>query len=216
MSAGAPAAPRARGHRKLFIRAKGLKLEHPEPKALDAAVLTLDAAKTTGAALYIRGKLVGYDEVQARDPQARKALVREAMHAAEVRCIPLALVIEAPFGGFASAALALTATVALWRDTWAELHQKREHFLEIQVGQWRSKLFGRRALSRQQARAWELRVASGQVLRDYGERVQPKPIGPDAAAAICMGIVAARSSGIRAAIGCELVVTNVKAKVTAK
>ena len=208
-------APRPRGRaRKLFIRAKGLMLAHPEPKPLEAAVLALDAAKCTGAALYLRGKLAGYDEVQARESSARRALLREAMHAAEVRALPLVLVVEAPFGGYASAALSLTATVALWRDSWLALSQPKTHFIEIQVGQWRSKLFGRRALSRTQARAWEQRVAMSQVLRDFGERVQPKPIGPDAAAAICMGIVATRSSGIRAAIGCELIVTRTKRKET--
>lgn len=205
-----------RHHRKLFLRANGLKLEHPEPKPLDAAVLTLDVATCTGAALYLRGKLVGYDEVKAREPQARKALMLEAMHAAEVRCLTLAVVAETPFGGYANTAIKLSAIVDLWRDTWAVLSQNPKHFLHIQVGQWRSKLFGRRALSRDQARAWELRVASAQVLRDYGERCQPKPIGGDAAAAICMGIVATRSSGVRAAIGCELVVVTKGRPITCK
>lgn len=198
----------ARHHRKLFLRPNGLKLEHPEPKPLDAAVLTLDVAKCTGAALYLRGKLAGYDEVLARDAMARKALIREALHAAEVRCLPFVIVAETPFGGYARTAISLRECVALWRDTWNTLCSADSHFLEMQVGQWRSKLFGRRSLSREQARVWELRVASAQVLRDFGERCTPKPIGGDAAAAICMGIVASRSSGVRAAIGCELVVTK--------
>lgn len=193
-------------HKKLFIRRTGLALGHPELQPLDAAVLALDAAKRTGAALYLRGRIAGYDEVQARNPDERRSLLREALHAAEVRCVPFAVVVEAPFGGYASAALSLTATVALWRDSWAALRQQSDMFIEIQVGQWRSALFGRRALSRTQARAWELKVASSIVQNNaMGGRLTPKPIGSDAAAAICMGSVVARSSGIRARIGCDLV-----------
>jgi hypothetical protein len=194
-------------HKRLFIRRKGLQLGHPEPLPLEAAILALDAAKCTGAALYLRGELAGYDEVNARNPDERRALLREALHAAEVRGLPLAVIAEAPFGGHASAALSLTATVSLWRDSCISLRLPASHFLEIQVGQWRAKVFGRRALSRVQAREWETRVASSIVLRTdvRRQRLQPKPIGPDAAAAICMGSVAMRSSGIRAAIGCELV-----------
>ena len=194
-----------RGHRVAIRRPVGaIALGHPEPLPLDAVVLTLDAARQTGCAVFIRGRLAGWSEVDSRDPAARRAVMFRAGVAAEIRSLPLVCAVETPWGGYLSAALSLTATVALWRDTWAALGRAPTHIREFAVGEWRRALFGRASLAREAARAWEARVASGIVLRDC-PRLSDRTVGADAAAAICFGEVASRSSGIRKAVGCALV-----------
>lgn len=194
--------PAKRARRGLAIRSGAARLGPPEPAPLAAGVLALDVAKTTGAALYLRGVLCGFDEVRVDDPNARRALLREALDATTVRALTLACVVETPYGGYVSAALSLTASVALWRDSWRALGQPAERFIALTVGEWRRGLFGRKALSREQARAWEARVAGALRAQDL-PRVS-KPCGPDAAAAICLGSVAVRSSTVRKALGCAL------------
>lgn len=184
---------RARKPQRLAIRNTGARLGAPTALPLQAAVLNLDAARTTGCALYLRGVLRGFDEVDARDPRARMLLVRDALNAAHVRELPLAVVCETPWGGYASAALSLTATVALWRDTWLAMQQDPHRFIELQVGEWRRALFGKRSLTRQQAQAQEMQCAKARVRADCSSLLK-LPLGADAAAAICMGQVSARSS----------------------
>lgn len=195
----------ARKPRRLVIkRSNTLQLGAPTRQPLRAALLTIDAARKSGCALYVAGALRSYDEVDAESPTARDRIVREAVTAAEVRGMPLGLVIETPWGGHQSAALALTATVRLWRDSWRRAGQSDAQLIEVTVGEWRRALFGRRALSRTAARELEAQVAHTAARRDL-PRVRHYTIGPDACAAICIGQVMARSSGVQAVLRCELV-----------
>lgn len=196
---------RSRRHGLAIRPGRGrVELGSAEAAALHAAVLALDAARTTGAAFYARGQLRAWDEVDAHDPHARHTLVSEAIEAANLRGLPLACVVETPYGGHMSAALSLTATVALWRDTWRALGRPELHFMELTVGQWRRAVFGRQRMAREQARAREAHVALGYAYRDVPRKAEQR-IGPDAAAAICLGSVACRSSGVRARLQCDLV-----------
>jgi hypothetical protein len=190
--------------RIILHRAKGSTCEpgHPEPYPLHAVVLNLDTAINTGVAIYIDGRLRAYTEVDANDPAARKQVVRESMQAAEVRAVPLALVTEAPWGGYVSAAVSLAGSVRLWADTWRALGGDPWHFIELTAGQWRRSIIGRASRTREQSRAWEAINASARVAQDMGST---EPIRPDAAAAICMGMVTSRSSGVRTRLGCDLV-----------
>ena len=195
---------RRRSHQRLVIRNTGARLGAATCTPLMAAVLNLDAARTTGAALYLRGVLRGFDEVDARDPRARALLVRDAVNAAAVRELPLAIVCETPWGGHVSAALSLTATVALWRDTWLAMHGDPYRFIELQVGEWRRALFGKRSLSREQARIAEGLTARAQIRAECPVLLR-ETLGPDAAAAVCMGAVTRRSSTVQERLSCELI-----------
>lgn len=208
--------PRRPPRRMVIHRAGGstVELGHPEPRPLRAVVLNLDAARNTGVAVYIDGRLRAYDECDARDPAARRDVALIAIHAAEVRARPVAVCVEAPWGGYQSAALSLTATVALWRDTWLALQRDPSHFIELTAGQWRRGLFGRASLTREQVRAAEAMNARAIVTRDLPRAAR---IGADAAAAVCMGSVTSRAHGVRARLGCDLYVpnvTNTKGKAT--
>jgi hypothetical protein len=157
--------------------------------------------------VWIDGRLRAYDECDAHDPHARRDAMRQCVDAAEVRALPLAVCVEAPWGGYQSAALSLTATVALWRDTWRALGGDPWRFMELTAGQWRRGLFGRGSLTRDVVRRAEMVNAialRAQHLRARG------PIGADAAAAICMGHVTSRAHGVRVRLGCELVTPRTK------
>jgi hypothetical protein len=212
-----------RGQRIILHRPAGstVELGHPELSALRAVILNLDAAANTGVAVFINGRLRAYDECDANDPHARMQVVRECMHAAEVRGLPLALVTEAPWGGYVSAAVSLAGTVRLWRDTWRTLARDPWHFLELTAGQWRRAIIGRASMTREQARHWEACNARAVVYADMRphERsirdacLKPTRIGADAAAAISMGQATCRSSGVRKRLGCDLVRPPLAAKV---
>lgn len=203
-----------RGQRIVLHRPTGstVELGHPEPSALRAVVLNLDAAANTGVAVYIDGRLRAYDECDANDPHARLQVVRECIAAAEVRGLPLALVTEAPWGGYVSAAVSLAGTVRLWRDTWRTLGRDPWHFLELTAGQWRRAVIGRASMTRDAVRHWEACNARGIVLADMRAAVK---VGADAAAAISMGGVTCRSSGVRKRLGCDLTRPPLAAKAKA-
>lgn len=197
------AAVKPRRPRRLSIRRRAFGLGAPTAAPLRCALLVVDVAATSGCALYVAGKLRAYDELDANHPTRRDAAVREAVTAAELRGLPLALALEVPFGGHQSAALALTAYVRLWRDSWQRAGQRADSVIELTVNEWRRALFGRRALAREQAREHEQRVAQATAERDM-PRTRHYRVGADASAAICFGQVLIRSSGVRALLGCEL------------
>lgn len=200
---GAPA--RRKGAKRIVIhRANALRFGAPTPRPLRAVLIALDAATTTGSAIYVCGRLAAYANVQARDPHERRALLRDAVAFANLRELPVGLVCEAPFGGWASAALALNAVCSLWQDSWLALSQPKTSFLEVAVNAWRRELFGRKALSRTDAQRRERMVATERAWHDLPQ-FDHHDIPTDSCAAICLGQVSVRSSGVRAALGCELV-----------
>lgn len=172
----------------------------PTGAPIKAVVLTIDAATRSGVATYVCGKLHHYCEVQAHEGPQRRRVLRDACTIAEVRGLPLVCVIEVPFGGRASAALALTAIVALWRDTWSQLGQQRERLFEVTANEWRRELFGTAGMPRAEVRRLEAALASATARRDLPS-MRHYTIGADAAAAICIGQVAIRSGAIASALG---------------
>lgn len=194
----------ARKPRRLSIRRSAFALGAPTAQPLRCALLAVDVAAVSGTAVYIGGVLRAYDEVATEAPTRRDSAIRELLDAGEVRGMPVVLALEVPFGGHQSAALALTKHVGLWRDSWRRLGRSGDSVVELTVNEWRRALFGRRALSRMQAREHERQVALATARRDM-PRTPHHHIGTDAAAAICLGQVLIRSSGVRARLGCELV-----------
>lgn len=191
------ARPRKRG--VILRRSSSTGLGTFTPAPVRAVVVALDAASTTGHATYVSGRLYRYGELDAYDPAARFVALRNALTAGALHGLPVAVVCEAPFGGHVSAAVRLTAVVALWRDTWLQLGGRSGVFLECTARDWRRELFGRRALTRRAARVLEARVAFERARRDLPGKPHAA-IGGDAAAAICLGQVATRSSAVAAAL----------------
>jgi hypothetical protein len=188
---------RRRGH--IQIARKRSSLGAPTATPIPAAIITIDAAKRSGVAVYLRGRLHHYTEVLALDGPARRRVLREATTMAEVRGLPIACVIEVPWGGHASAALSLTATVALWRDSWVAAGHAPARMLEFTANEWRRALFAETGMPRAQARRLEAALAAATARRDMPE-ARHYVIGPDAAAAICIGQVVIRSGAVATAL----------------
>ena len=165
-----------------------------------ACVLCIDAATTSGLALYVCGQLHHYAELKAHDGPARRRALRDAATVAEVRGLPLACVLEVPFGGRAQAALSLTAICALWRDSWQQLGMRSDCMFEFTASEWRRELFGVAGMPRAEVRRLELNVAQATARRDMPQR-KHYALGGDEAAAICIGQVAIRSGAIASALG---------------
>lgn len=206
--------PRRRRPPMIIHRARGPARGVPTRTPLDAVLVALDSAKCTGYAIYIRGRLHHYGEVNARMPIERAAVFTEAIHAATMRGLPIGVVLEVPWGGYQSAALSLHATATAWRETWFVTGQPVEHMIERTAGEWRRVLFGGggsgrgggRALPRAQARHLERVLAEQVVERDLGPRRFGKPaLGPDAAAAVCIGQTIIRSGELVTLLGCGCV-----------
>lgn len=179
--------------RHVRLQRKPVDLGAPQPSCVRAALLCVDAASTSGWALYLAGRLHAYGEVDVENPGQRRRVCTDAHTSAHVRELPLVLALEVPWGGFLSAALSLTAAASLWRDTWATLGLRRERVIELTAAQWRKPLFGRQALPRRAARELEAQLALQIACTDGCYRPRHAP-GPDAAAAICIGQPLIRAS----------------------
>jgi hypothetical protein len=183
----------------------------PTASPLAAALVALDSAKCTGYATYLAGRLWDYGEVDARKPAARARVFSDAIGAAYMRGLPVGAVIEVPYGGYQAAALSLHATAMSWRETWLSTGLPIERCIERTAGEWRKRLLGSK-LGREQARRLEMHLATQVALRDLGpERCALKGrIGPDAAAAICIGQTIIRARELIAVLGCGCVDAHTK------
>jgi hypothetical protein len=200
-------AVKRRKPRRLFIHRKRASASLPPTSSPLAAVLVaLDSAMRTGYGTYVAGRLWDYGEINARKPAERARVFSDAIQAGYLRNIPVGVVIEVPWGGYQSTALSLHATAAAWRETWLLTGLPTERCIERTAGEWRRKLFGRQ-YPREQARRFEAALASRIALADLGfERCAMKGrIGPDAAAAICIGQTIIRARELLAVLGCGCV-----------
>jgi hypothetical protein len=177
----------------------------PTSRPLSAAVTCIDAAKRSGLATYVHGRLVSYFEINARDPYERRQAIRDVITMATLRHAVHGIVLEVPYGGYQTAAISLSETRALWRETLAQMFNM-DRVLERTAGDWRVLLFGRH-LPREQARMFEMRLAKQVIDRDlHAVPLRQRPIvGGDAAAAICIGQVMIRSRELQQVLQCGLV-----------
>lgn len=190
----------------IIHRARGPARSAPTATPLAAVLVAIDSAKRSGYATYIAGRLWDYGEVNARHDAERARVFTDAIGAAYMRGLPVGVVLEVPWGGYQTAALSLHATACDWRRSWVGTGQPGDRMLERTVGQWRRELFGGRTLAREQARRLEAVLADQVVARELGARRCLKPaIGPDAAAAICIGQTIVRAGELRAVLGCGCV-----------
>jgi hypothetical protein len=194
----------------IIHRARGPERLAPTRSPLDAVLVAIDSAKRSGYATYIAGRLWDYGEVNARLDAERARVFTDAIGAAYMRGLPIAALLEVPWGGYQSAALSLHVTAKDWRRSWEATGQPADRLVERTVGQWRRQLFGGRTLAREAARVLEAQYAAQCIARDLGARrfLKPEP-GPDANAAVCIGQTILRAGELRTLLGCELVVVGV-------
>lgn len=185
------------------IVSRAPRREIPLAQPLDAVVLSIDAARTSGWSIFVGGKLRAYGECHDDRPTERAAVVDLAVGMGYRAQKPVGLVIESPHaGGRRWVAMSLAASVSLWRDTWIVKGQPPERVLTRTASLWRLAAFGRSNLPREQARKYEAALARQVVTRDLAlpvvgiggvVRGHTRPIiGPDAAAAISLGTVSIR------------------------
>jgi hypothetical protein len=190
---------KARTRGMMFLKRRHTPIGPPTARPLAAVILAIDAARTSGLAWYVGGALAAYSEVDAHDEDARTAALLELQAMARVRGLPHGACIEVPYGGRINAVLSLTATCSMWRQSWAR-GQPAGHMLERTAREWRPLMFGS-GLRREQARRLEGIAAEQIVARDG---LPARRIGPDAAAAICLGQTMIRSAEMQTALGCAL------------
>jgi hypothetical protein len=176
-------------------------MQAPTRTPLRAVIFAVDSARTSGHATYVNGRLQAYGELDTHDPFARIPAMRRAIATAAAHELPVAAVVERPWGGFRHVIVSLSVSAALWADTWLMLRQPGDRLFEPQASDWRKALFGTRSLKRENARQYEAAFAVGVVRRDMPS--DTTPIGGDAAAAICLGQVMTRSRAVMLALGCS-------------
>lgn len=203
------AAPRARrpGKRRppiIIHRRKQAARLPPLPTPLDAVLVAIDSAKRSGFATYARGDVHRYGEVDATRPAERARVIDDAVSLAYRLGIPCGLVIEVPWGGYTATVVSLVQTAQSWRGTWAAHGQDESRCIERTASDWRQVLFGSRSMPRAQARMLEGAYARQVVERQVGSPEYP-PIGPDAAAALCIGQTITRARELLAVLGCRVV-----------
>jgi hypothetical protein len=188
---------------KIVLHSKTSPIGPPLPRPVAIALLVIDAARCSGLAYYLAGRLHYFAQCDADDPAARYRAIQDLITMGLRLNIPAAIVCEVPGGGFSRqrlrGAIGLAEIVRLWRDTWRMQCGKPERFFTWTALEWRRELFGRRTLPREQARALEAACARATVALDRPVNLR-SVVGPDAAAAISMGQVAIRSSAVAAVL----------------
>lgn len=167
-----------------------------------AAVLAVDTARTSGWSVLVRGALRAAGEVAAFDLGRVTDVCRVALGTAPE--LPVVLVLERAFahhrmGRGASAATVggIAAATEMWRQAWASAGGVRRRVVRVYPATWRAAVLGpgMGSARREAAREAEQRVAQA-----FAERAGLEAPGPDAAAAICIGLWAARSGEVGAVL----------------
>jgi hypothetical protein len=174
-------------------------------RPLAAVIVTIDAAKRSGCATFSLGKLHSYGQIKAHDhPHERLQYIERAIKHAYLLGVPCGLVLEVPWGGFRSAQNSLTASAALWRDSWLQLGRDADHVIGVEAGEWRRALFGSGSIPREAQQRIEALTAEQVTKLHPGELLTVEAIGSDAAAAICLGVTCTHSLDLQKALGCQL------------
>lgn len=175
--------------------------EIPAPKPWHATILAVDTAKRSGWAIYCMGKLQESGEVASEDEATLAQLVRNTLEYGTGCGLPVALVLESPYGGNVNVVAALGAARECWLRAWRHCDQARGRVVLVQPNQWRGPVLGARAVSmpRAEVRELEQRIARGMVGKLYDGTAPP--VGTDEAAAILIGRWAAQARAVGRVIG---------------
>jgi len=160
-------------------------MTHPKPppsvKPWPCVILAVDTASNSGWAIYRNGELLDSGEQSTTDALAYIDVSHQCRAALEYcderDCSEGVLVLERPWGGGWKAAAGLAIAAKMWRDGWANAGGSERRIVRVYPQTWRSSV---------------LAVTRGPMLklheREFARRVKnSSAVGPDEAAAICIG-----------------------------
>jgi hypothetical protein len=144
----------------------------------DYAVLGIDTAAVSGAAVRIQGRLVMSCEVDTKRPEQVLHVVRYVSRVAKAANVPWVAVLERPWGGSTPVLVGLGMARERWLHALAAEGYARRRVVSVAPNTWRSVVLGSKWVRarRDDVRAHELATACASTGRS--------DIGPDEAAAI--------------------------------
>ncbi len=168
--------------------------EAPAPRPWLAVVLGIDTARQSGWAISVSGRRVDSGECDTLDAASLTHVVRWAVDLGEVANLPVALVLEQPWGGDPRIVAALGAARERWLRAWRDADQAKARVVLVSPSTWRGPVLGRGWVSapREQVRAQEQLVARALVGRE---------VGGDEAAAVLIARWASHAGAVGRAIG---------------
>ena len=189
------------------LKPKRRKLPSPPPSLVPhpCVVLAVDPGKAAGWSIWHLDRLVDFGECSGLDYDACKAVVSAALLVAQIAWLPCVLVLEAPpvhhVNRSFKSMLGTGENRGAWRLAWKACKQPDRRRVGVPVAKWRGAVLGRgyaNGVSRELARAQEQRVADALVKQHYRGAI--KPVGPDCAPAIGIGLYGTRCAEVGAAL----------------
>jgi hypothetical protein len=186
------------------------RFERPKrPKLADSltpwpcVVLAVDTASVSGWSIRAGRNQRELGEADTRDHAALTHIVRWALQYAERRREPLVLVLERPFGGERHTLAGLERAAERWMVAWRQLGQPTKRVVRVYPSTWRARVLGGQfvAAKREYVRRWELLVAERVLRNASGFEAEAEDLTNDEAAAVLIGIWAARAGVVGKALG---------------
>lgn len=183
-------------------RTKRVRLA-PSYEPLNCIVLAVDTAERSGWALYVRGKLVNWGEVDMLRPERSSDRCgpsgwdadRVCLHALVECChdnpLPVVLVFERPFRGNFQGQY-----VGSWKAAFMREGGSKGRMLGVLTSTWRARVTGQARANRDTARDGEQRRAKREIASLDGSDWTKVEVGGDAAAAIGIGLWAIRAGEV--------------------
>lgn len=154
-------------------------------------VLAVDPGESSGWAVLLRGVVMSSGEVAASSIRDIESIIAWAWRCAHDRQMAVVLVRERPFGGRMGTNSSGASRV--WKACWDSApYVVKSRSVTVYPSTWRAKVLGRGwgSKPRDVVRPEEQRVAK--MIRQNSE----ENVGPDEAAAICIGAWASRSGEV--------------------
>lgn len=202
---------RQRSHVKRSAARPRKRARKPRPPASvkpwrGVTILAVDTAARSGWAHYFEGQLIASGEVNIEDADDVLRVCMGAVHANDGTgepSPPCVLVLERPFGGSNSGTLmAVGAARHVWLQAWKRASGKASRIVRVYPATWRARLFG----TTRGTVPMEMHRALGHKARlpAAGRGGPSVRVGPDEAAAICIGEWATRAGEVGAVLGKRL------------
>lgn len=146
-----------------------------------AVILAVDTAERSGWALWVQGSLHAWGEIDmmGRGGASAADVCADAKGLAADLAPDAVLVYERPFRGTTQG-----QWIGAWKAAWARELPTPHRMVGVYPATWRARVLGRglHAAKREVVRPVEQSVATA-----LADAAQPGDIGPDAAAAVCIG-----------------------------
>ncbi len=166
----------------------------PAPKPWECVVLAVDTARQSGWALYVVGKYEQSGEIDTLDATGVELVVSIALERAMALGKPLVMALEFRYGGRQWVTAGLAVACERWRAAWRKAGISERRALKVGPSTWRAAVLGSpwAHARREGVRSVEQAVAAGLARR---------AVGPDEAAAVCIGHWASHAPEVGKAIG---------------